>query len=92
MRKINIAIFFVLAVAVLLSPALANACPGCTAAMNGSVSRGFNSSILFMMAMPFLVVGSIAAGLIYTYRRGALTSSDDNQLSDQPVQKEEKEN
>jgi hypothetical protein len=33
------------------------------------LGRAFNPSVLFMMAMPFFVVGAIAGGLIYAYRR-----------------------
>jgi hypothetical protein len=38
-------------------------------------------SILFLMAMPFAVVGSIAAGLIYFHRRAAHAPSGNNQLN-----------
>jgi hypothetical protein len=33
------------------------------------LGRAFNPSVLFMMAMPFLVFGAIAGGLVYAYRR-----------------------
>jgi hypothetical protein len=33
------------------------------------LGRAFNPSVLFMMAMPFAVVGAIAGGLFYTYWR-----------------------
>ena len=30
---------------------------------------GYNASVLFLMATPYLVVGTIIGGLIFTYRR-----------------------
>lgn len=32
---------------------------------------GFNTSILFLLAVPYVVVGVIAGWLIYRYRRGS---------------------
>lgn len=48
----------------------AAACPSCKEALGASErwAAGFNASILFMMAMPFAVVGVIA-GAIYRARR-----------------------
>jgi len=53
----------------LISPTLIHACPGCNGALDNSLGFGFNTSILFMMSMPFVVAGAIGFGLIYTYRR-----------------------
>jgi len=33
------------------------------------LGRAFNPSVLFLMAMPFAVVGAIAGGIVYTYWR-----------------------
>ena len=52
-------------VLLLFSLGSAEACPGCGVANDSTVGQGFNMSIAFMMAMPFIVFGSIAAGLIY---------------------------
>ena len=49
------------------APAVA-ACPGCNAALGATVGRGLNLSVLFMIAMPFLVTGSIVAGVFYIRR------------------------
>jgi len=63
---------FLLAVVVILLvalavPELAHACPNCKEAYasdNGaSLSGGFSASILFMMGMPFLVVGGFVLRL-----------------------------
>lgn len=47
----------------------ASACPSCQAALNsdgsqGDLARGIYYSILFMMSMPFAIVGTFA-GLMY---------------------------
>lgn len=49
-------------------PVLSQACPGCAAAMDSTLGKGFNMSTLFMMAMPFFVIGSIAIGLVVIYQ------------------------
>jgi len=62
----------------LFGPAFAHACPGCNGALNNSLGFGFNTSILFMMSMPFVVAGAIGFGLIYTYRRAKKTSNNES--------------
>lgn len=57
----------------LLIPDIASACPNCKEAYiddgQSSVSSGFNRSILFMMAVPFLVVGTFALRLWVAQRK-----------------------
>ncbi len=64
LRTISLVVLLTLS---LIGPALgvADACPGCKEALPGHVSHGFNTSVLFLMAMPFLVAGSIAFGIIF---------------------------
>jgi len=69
MLKKNLPIMLVFAVMTLICPAIAHACPGCNGALDNSLGFGFNTSILFMMSVPFVVAGAIGFGLIYTYRR-----------------------
>ncbi len=83
------ALFFI-AVTFLLSitaPAL-HACPGCGAALNGEISHGFNLSVLYMMAMPFIVFGGVAIGIIYVTKQSQ-TKTKLNQIS---IVKKEEEN
>lgn len=49
-------------------PGIVEACPGCNAAMDNTVGRGFNLSVLFLMGMPFFVFGSIAVGIFLVRR------------------------
>jgi hypothetical protein len=52
-------------------PSIARACAVCVTGTNDAVSDAFNWSVLFLMATPYLVVGSIAGALCYAYRRAA---------------------
>ena len=45
------------------------ACAVCLGDASDSAIDGYNASVLFLMSTPYLVVGSIVAGLIFTYRR-----------------------
>ena len=55
---------------VLLIPFAVQACPLCVEALEGSeLGRGFNTSILFLLMMPFALVGSIGGGLFFYARR-----------------------
>lgn len=64
---------------VLLIPALAGACAVCwigaSSPDHDALARGFYWGLLFLMAMPFAVVGSIAGWLFYTHRKDRLRSS-----------------
>ena len=53
-------------------PTIAHACSVCMTGANDPTADAFNSSVIFLMATPYVVVGSIAGGLFYTYRRAAL--------------------
>jgi hypothetical protein len=63
--------FIIMAVSVtlLVHTATLWACAVCLGGENDSLTDGFNASVLFLMTMPYLVVGSIVGGLIFTYRR-----------------------
>ena len=81
---------FLIAVTLIISitaPAL-HACPGCGAALNGEISHGFNLSVLYMMAMPFIVFGGVAIGIIYVTKQSQ-TKTKLNQIS---IVKKEEEN
>lgn len=45
------------------------ACAVCFGGSSDSATDGYNASVLFLMATPYLVVGSIVGALIFTYRR-----------------------
>ncbi len=54
------------------SPALAQSCAMCRGVVqSGSdpLAHGINTSVFFMVSMPFAVVGVIGGWLVYTYRR-----------------------
>ena len=54
-----------------LLPVDAHACSVCWDSSNDLSSRAMNWSILFLMAMPFTIVGSIGGWLVYKYRHSS---------------------
>jgi len=64
--------------AVALAPALAHACAVCWTGEGDPTADAFNWSILFLMATPYAVVGSIAGWLVYSYRRAAAKRDQDH--------------
>ena len=59
------------AMVLMTNPLAVYACAVCVTGAGDPTADAFNWSVLFLMAMPYLVVGSIAGGLFYTYRRTA---------------------
>lgn len=63
------------AVIALLLPQLASACPSCKAALasqdasQGDIVSGYFWSILFMMSMPFTILGSFSGYMYLAVRR-----------------------
>ena len=57
-----------------------SAAHGCAVCLTGSaddpLTDAFNWSVLFLMAMPYTVLGSIGAFLFYSYRRSAKRASE----------------
>lgn len=56
---------------ILFVPKLIMACPGCGQALDATLGRGFNISIYFLMATPFMVFFTIA-GVIILHSKKAL--------------------
>ena len=52
----------------LLIPAVAEACPSCKT-IDDPIVQGFKWSILFLMAMPYIVAGLIGGSVFYVYYR-----------------------
>jgi hypothetical protein len=59
----------VIAAALITHAARSFACAVCLSGDGDSVMQGYNASVLFLMATPYLVVASIAGGLVFAYRR-----------------------
>ena len=58
-------------IALLASPLTVEACAVCVTGAGDATTDAFNWSVLFLMAAPYLVVGTIAGGLFLAYRRSA---------------------
>ena len=67
-----------LIVVMLIVPAYLEACPGCKT-LDDPIGKGFNFSILFMIAMPFAVFGLIG-GTIFLQWNGYRLSAIGGQL------------
>ena len=59
------------------------ACAVCFGGDGDALTEGFNASVLFLMATPYLVVGSIVAGLFF-HCRGA-RKKPENSAAIEPV-------
>jgi hypothetical protein len=62
---------FVLLAALFARLPLVSACAVCLTGANGSGAEAYDWSVLFLMATPYLVTGSIAAYIVCAYRRAA---------------------
>jgi hypothetical protein len=72
LRRDGSALAVILAGLTWLVPAVARACAVCGAGPDVAgdpTARGFYWGVLFLMAMPFAVFGSIAGWLVYRYWR-----------------------
>jgi len=71
MRETRVLLAAFLALLALALPGSAHACAVClTGAASGDpTADAYNWSVLFLMAMPYTVVGSIGGWLFYNYRR-----------------------
>lgn len=66
---------FLLMVVMLIGPTYLEACPACKT-LDDPIAKGFNFSILFLMAMPFTVFGIIGSTIFLHYRRANRKSTD----------------
>ena len=78
-EKLLGAITGLIAMLVLVMPTIANACAVCGLGPNDNAGHAFNTSVLFMMAVPYTTV-IIIGGLVYfawrkAQRRSALSVS-----------------
>jgi hypothetical protein len=60
------------------------ACTVCAGGASDTTIQGYNASVLFLMATPYLVMGSIFGGIIFTYRR-ALKKRAEMAAIEQPI-------
>ena len=75
----------ILILVMLIVPTYLEACPSCKN-LNEPINKGFNWSILFMMAMPFTVFGLIG-GTIFWHWNGYRLSAIGSQLKEVFIQR-----
>ena len=61
-------LIFIIGFVISLVPGSLEACPACKN-LDEPIARGFNWSVLFMMAMPFTVFGIVGGSVFFYYRR-----------------------
>jgi hypothetical protein len=52
-------------------PVVARACSVCLSGDSGPIADAYNWSVLFLMATPYTVIGSLGGWFVYKYRRAA---------------------
>lgn len=88
-RKIVLAFVALSLLAVLFLPELSAQCPMCrmsaesNMANGGTAGRGLNSGILYMLAMPYLIIGTVA---FIWYRNRKKNKEEDSRVeADRPL-------
>lgn len=77
-------LFASLALPMMTPAAEALACAVCLSGSDDAITHGYNASVLFLMATPYVVGACIAAGVIFAYRRASGRREQDDE--DSPVQ------
>ena len=73
-------LLLLLAAATVLFRGAAHACAVClTGSGDDPLTDAFNWSVIFLMSMPYAVLGSIGAFLFYSYRRSVKKVSEPNE-------------
>ena len=70
--------------ALFTGPLSAMACTVCAGGASDTTIEGYNASVLFLMATPYLVMGSILGGIVFTYRR-ARKKRTETAAAEQPI-------
>jgi hypothetical protein len=87
-RGIRIAL---LAAALLVVASVAHACPTCGEGLMQadphaqSIAAGFKYSILFMLSMPYLCLGTLCSIAYYSVRRARAQQASEKQSAEQPT-------
>jgi hypothetical protein len=70
--RLTVCVAVALAAWAVAAPALGQGCAMCgTALTDDALGRAFSWSVLFLIAAPYAVAGTIGGWLFYTYRRAA---------------------
>jgi hypothetical protein len=72
--------------------ASAIACAVCLSGADDAITGGYNASVLFLMAAPYVVGACIAAGLVVAYRRALRRREQDGENPIGPMGLNQEEN
>jgi hypothetical protein len=77
--------FFVLLVAPFARAPLAGACAVCLTGADGGAGDAYKWSVVFLMAAPYIVMGSVAGYLFYAYRRAAAAAQQEPRAAETAI-------
>ena len=78
MTKFNGAVSMIATMIVALSPRIASACAMCGLSPGDHAGHAFNTSVLFMLASPYVSFAAIGGITWYVYRRSIRADRDSN--------------
>ena len=78
MMKIKAAVSMIAGMLVALSPRIASACAMCGLSPGDHAGHAFNTSVLFMLASPYVSFAAIGGITYYVYRRSTRADRDAN--------------
>ena len=78
MMKFKGAVMMILTMIVALSPRIASACAMCGLSPGDHAGHAFNTSVLFMLASPYVSFAAIGGITWYVYRRSTRADRDAN--------------
>jgi hypothetical protein len=81
MTKKEIYILPAISLATLAHAGTALGCAVCLSGADEAITQGYNASVLFLMATPYIVGSGIAAGLLFAYRRALRRRQQDEEKS-----------
>ena len=76
MMKLKTAVTMIAGMIVAASPRIANACAMCGLSPGDHAGHAFNTSVLFMLASPYVSFGAIGGITWYVYRRSTRADRD----------------
>ncbi len=78
MMKIKAAVSMIAGMLVALSPRIASACAMCGLSPGDHAGHAFNTSVLFMLASPYVSFAAIGGITYYVYRRSTRADREAN--------------
>jgi hypothetical protein len=78
MMKLKAAVTMIAGMLIAVSPRIASACAMCGLSPGDHAGHAFNTSVLFMLASPYVSFAAIGGITYYVYRRSTRADRDSN--------------